>query len=146
MRLAHKSVEADGRRPMVVYQPLRVAADRRVRALGAKRRENERDDLVAIIVRLRKGGESEVVYASDQSVLAAIGAMRARIVSLEYLEATEEAVVGVEKPDEVRTVQPDDVLQNVIVGRPVEAMLHDVAAVGRSILEAEGNSVRPCAD
>src|ERR1700694_5233284 len=97
MRLAQESIEADSRRPVVGDQPLRVGADCRVRALGTKRCKNQRDDLVTIVVRLGERREGKVVHASDQSVLTAIGAMRTRIVSLEYLKAGEEAVRSEER-------------------------------------------------
>ena len=75
---------------MVVDQPFRVTADCRICALGAERRENERDDLVAIVVGLGERGEGEIVHAGDNSILATVGAMRARIVGLEHLETGEE--------------------------------------------------------
>src|ERR1700730_16932610 len=120
MRLTQECVDADTRRPVVSDQPLRVAADCRVRALGAEGRENEGNNLVAIVVGLDERSKSEVVHPSDQSVLTAIRAMRTRIVSLEYLKASEEAVVRIEKSDEVRTVDANDVLHDIVVSRPVE--------------------------
>src|SRR5258708_31641081 len=100
MRLTQKGVETKHSGPVIVDQPLRLTADRRVGPLSTERREDERNDLVAIVVGLGERSEGEVVRTRDQSVLATVGAMRARIVGFEHLEAGEEGAIRIQELDE----------------------------------------------
>ena len=65
--LAEEGRRSNLGRPVVVEQPLDVAADFSVGALSVLRGKDQRDDLVAIVVGLDEGGEDITAQTVDRS-------------------------------------------------------------------------------